>query len=211
MGAFPAMNLGRPDDANSSPLAGVADALSGERELLAGGGRRCLCGGDYNVFFSSRRRHTRYWRDWSSDVCSSDLAKRGLALSIDHLPLNYPQRGQLVFQTRNALIRSHHQHAPRVAKVGGAVGSVCISSLRPRHGVAARLDVSKTEVTLCIGGGRQPFPLAHRAKSEMHFRDWLAGYRVQDSACQASVLGRYGLAAQQRLQSSFFRQSASSK
>src|SRR3712207_6463811 len=26
-------------------------------------------------FFSSRRRHTRYWRDWSSDVCSSDLVK----------------------------------------------------------------------------------------------------------------------------------------
>src|SRR3712207_2459545 len=24
-------------------------------------------------FFSSRRRHTSYWRDWSSDVCSSDL------------------------------------------------------------------------------------------------------------------------------------------
>src|SRR3712207_8377615 len=27
-------------------------------------------------FFSSRRRHTRYWRDWSSDVCSSDLRFR---------------------------------------------------------------------------------------------------------------------------------------
>src|SRR3712207_9403052 len=27
-------------------------------------------------FFSSRRRHTRYWRDWSSDVCSSDLRIR---------------------------------------------------------------------------------------------------------------------------------------
>src|SRR2546429_1059150 len=26
-------------------------------------------------FFSSRRRHTRCSRDWSSDVCSSDLAK----------------------------------------------------------------------------------------------------------------------------------------
>src|ERR1035437_3570489 len=26
-----------------------------------------------SAFFSSRRRHTRYWRDWSSDVCSSDL------------------------------------------------------------------------------------------------------------------------------------------
>src|SRR3712207_9305938 len=27
----------------------------------------------YFFFFSSRRRHTRYWRDWSSDVCSSDI------------------------------------------------------------------------------------------------------------------------------------------
>src|SRR5207253_6152472 len=26
-------------------------------------------------FFSSRRRHTRWPRDWSSDVCSSDLSK----------------------------------------------------------------------------------------------------------------------------------------
>src|SRR5690606_40112273 len=25
------------------------------------------------IFFSSRRRHTRFSRDWSSDVCSSDL------------------------------------------------------------------------------------------------------------------------------------------
>src|SRR5947209_4578121 len=28
----------------------------------------------FHFFFSSRRRHTSYWRDWSSDVCSSDLA-----------------------------------------------------------------------------------------------------------------------------------------
>src|SRR6266508_2313094 len=27
-------------------------------------------------FFSSRRRHTRWPRDWSSDVCSSDLLAR---------------------------------------------------------------------------------------------------------------------------------------
>src|SRR5690606_14648866 len=27
-------------------------------------------------FFSSRRRHTRFSRDWSSDVCSSDLEAR---------------------------------------------------------------------------------------------------------------------------------------
>src|SRR6266700_2705487 len=28
-------------------------------------------------FFSSRRRHTIFSRDWSSDVCSSDLRRRG--------------------------------------------------------------------------------------------------------------------------------------
>src|SRR5690606_40274269 len=28
-------------------------------------------------FFSSRRRHTRFSRDWSSDVCSSDLVAIG--------------------------------------------------------------------------------------------------------------------------------------
>src|SRR2546429_5259360 len=37
-----------------------------------------LCEGDLKLksvyfFFSSRRRHTRCSRDWSSDVCSSDL------------------------------------------------------------------------------------------------------------------------------------------
>src|SRR5690606_39641840 len=30
--------------------------------------------GFFFFFFSSRRRHTRFSRDWSSDVCSSDLS-----------------------------------------------------------------------------------------------------------------------------------------
>src|SRR5436189_4233605 len=34
-------------------------------------------------FFSSRRRHTRYIGDWSSDVCSSDL--RGATMQLDLL------------------------------------------------------------------------------------------------------------------------------
>src|SRR5690606_4449371 len=32
-------------------------------------------------FFSSRRRHTRFSRDWSSDVCSSDLSERNNAFA----------------------------------------------------------------------------------------------------------------------------------
>src|SRR3712207_5601760 len=41
-------------------------------------------------FFSSRRRHTRYWRDWSSDVCSSDLLSQppvGQTVAEEHVRL----------------------------------------------------------------------------------------------------------------------------
>src|SRR2546430_10263306 len=33
----------------------------------------------FYFFFSSRRRHTRFDCDWSSDVCSSDLVRRWLS------------------------------------------------------------------------------------------------------------------------------------
>src|SRR3712207_7160421 len=51
---------------------------------------------DCDVFFSSRRRHTRYWRDWSSDVCSSDLRVGGTGHA------GQPDRG------------GHRTHGPRV-------------------------------------------------------------------------------------------------
>src|SRR5438067_6162284 len=34
-------------------------------------------------FFSSRRRHTRSKRDWSSDVCSSDLLRTRVGAGLD--------------------------------------------------------------------------------------------------------------------------------
>src|SRR3712207_7419388 len=37
-------------------------------------------------FFSSRRRHTRYWRDWSSDVCSSDLKPYSVTSVVSGVP-----------------------------------------------------------------------------------------------------------------------------
>src|SRR3712207_5233524 len=42
--------------------------------------------GCYFFFFTSRRRHTKYWRDWSSDVCSSDLTEHLRQLA-DHRPV----------------------------------------------------------------------------------------------------------------------------
>src|SRR5256885_5371371 len=43
-------------------------------------------------FFSSRRRHTRLQGDWSSDVCSSDLAPVALGpLAVDAAPPGHQQ------------------------------------------------------------------------------------------------------------------------
>src|SRR5690606_39304589 len=36
-------------------------------------------------FFSSRRRHTRFSRDWSSDVCSSDLRNNSFRIACESL------------------------------------------------------------------------------------------------------------------------------
>src|SRR5215208_5140683 len=65
------------------------------------------CGIWLFFFFSSRRRHTRWPRDWSSDVCSSDLVRAGgldmewlglfcetLADPGEPFPIGYPTREQ---------------------------------------------------------------------------------------------------------------------
>src|SRR3712207_6542023 len=54
-----------------------------------------------DYFFSSRRRHTRYWRDWSSDVCSSDLSWFGGSLVRQRVERGYfgPFGGRYVPET----------------------------------------------------------------------------------------------------------------
>src|SRR3712207_6945561 len=60
---------------------GKEDRLWGTHSIERTGwedrGGHDLDGESVCFFFSSRRRHTRYWRDWSSDVCSSDLRVAG--------------------------------------------------------------------------------------------------------------------------------------
>src|SRR2546430_4258352 len=53
--------------------------------------RLCLYIGYSFFFFSSRRRHTRFDCDWSSDVCSSDLVAP--RLRTEHGAALPPERG----------------------------------------------------------------------------------------------------------------------
>src|SRR5690349_24405921 len=54
-------------------------------------------------FFSSRRRHTRSLRDWSSDVCSSDLGSRLLAFKKKFVSSCLPQPGQQRVNLRHGI------------------------------------------------------------------------------------------------------------
>src|SRR5690606_40962991 len=46
-------------------------------------------------FFSSRRRHTRFSRDWSSDVCSSDLVFLATTFGV-YMMFDYWQMAALI-------------------------------------------------------------------------------------------------------------------
>src|SRR6266436_5069913 len=70
-------------------------------------------------FFSSRRRHTRCSRDWSSDVCSSDLDL--LAATERELA-----RVQAQVQRKHSALRSP-------AQIGIAVGAVLNSKKMAKH------------------------------------------------------------------------------
>src|SRR3712207_8709802 len=50
-------------------------------------------------FFSSRRRHTRYWRDWSSDVCSSDLLEEEYEADPEELELHQRELSPTIYGT----------------------------------------------------------------------------------------------------------------
>src|SRR5438067_2756736 len=101
----------------------------------------CICGGSGFIslffFFSSRRRHTRSKRDWSSDVCSSDLrrlprvhrrpavrlAPRGQVEVEDHRGrYNGHDAGGPHRQAAPALLEPAHHAVRRAETIGRAAG-----------------------------------------------------------------------------------------
>src|SRR2546430_12592387 len=73
-------------------------------------------------FFSSRRRHTRFDCDWSSDVCSSDLKGRQCRDRRRHVRTVRDER------------RGEHPPAPSAAQEGQVSGSTTAPSLYPQRG-----------------------------------------------------------------------------
>src|SRR5258707_8648301 len=94
-------------------------------------------------FFSSRRRHTRYWRDWSSDVCSSDLLGRVVEVHPDDAAEVGLAAGQAAeLSSRRGLIRLPVKINPRLSRgvvfvpfrsEERRVGKECRSRWSPYH------------------------------------------------------------------------------
>src|SRR6266496_4666425 len=139
-----------------------------------------FCGGCryfFFFFFSSRRRHTRSLRDWSSDVCSSDLpgapwrVRAEQCLKIGRIRRHRPEE-QVLFRTK-ALIKNclrdprgarYLTRGRRVAALAEDLACpsqkfVVVDRLRPSHGIAilhGRVGRREPERSRARGGGRLP-------------------------------------------------------
>src|SRR3989442_11816649 len=95
-------------------------------------------------FFSSRRRHTRCGRDWSSDVCSSDLEPRPRRVDVPvAIPATHPGVEPMWLHQIQLIARAGHRDveqpplffdllfAPRSEE--RRVGKECRSRWSPYH------------------------------------------------------------------------------
>src|SRR5690606_3678848 len=126
-----------------------------------------------SFFFSSRRRHTRFSRDWSSDVCSSDLTDRSRAAALPGLgrsagAAHRGDRGRVEAGGQGAADGRRGTPAAaagRAAAVGGnrfgapeggapAGADPPIAGFRPARGAGFFDPSGGTRVTPCSRGAR---------------------------------------------------------
>src|SRR5690625_6990756 len=98
-------------------------------------------------FFSSRRRHTRWPRDWSSDVCSSDLNHSFSKLVIENTNhFKYLKASGRNIDYTNKMIEKLHELIDNKIKVG--VLSAKLSSLREPMMIVIICGVIALQVTV---------------------------------------------------------------
>src|SRR3712207_5785255 len=120
-------------------------------------------------FFSSRRRHTRYWRDWSSDVCSSDLiaetgaGQHGVATATVCALLGL----ECIVYMGLEDTRRQRPNVERMQLLGARVEAVEAGSMTLKEAVSAAIRdwVTNVETTHYIIGsavGPAPYPVIVR-------------------------------------------------
>src|SRR5437868_14300556 len=91
-------------------------------------------------FFSSRRRHTRSKRDWSSDVCSSISFRSGL-LS----PLNFLPNQDSAFGIFLVVLRSEERRVGKECRSRWAEGHVKKERRRQGEQDLSMIDTGNTK------------------------------------------------------------------
>src|SRR5437870_7885751 len=86
-------------------------------------------------FFSSRRRHTRRPRDWSSDVCSSDLAQMDSAVRGIRIREKGTEEADAPTKQER---RKGHQHFRRIVPKAGRMVLVQPRQQCPKHNEIGR-------------------------------------------------------------------------
>src|SRR5690348_6425898 len=125
--------------------------MASEAVRLSGGVTAFLLAYNIDFFFSSRRRHTRWTGDWSSDVCSSDLLaaareRAGGILPVHAEALEQLHGGGVLYGGRS--VERVRNVSPQSAGVGGAQ-SVAIrpSTMRMARSAAAATSGSWVAMT----------------------------------------------------------------
>src|ERR1017187_4404308 len=172
-------------------------------------GVRCL-----RLFFSSRRRHTRYIGDWSSDVCSSDL--HGIELAdlaahrIEHSGLRPDLQGdvhvRLVFLSKREvhmrIFTSANDVLPYIRHDSDNLHLAWLSSLPPVHqdvfaeGIAIRPETAGRQAVDHHGGPRATFGREERSAAQQPDTDGPEVVLIDDvglAVDQTSLVG--GVAA----------------
>src|SRR4051794_25207439 len=145
-------------------------------------------------FFSSRRRHTRWTGDWSSDVCSSDLERRQRLLDVSVLAraMDLVEVDVVGVEAPQRVLDGLHDPAARGALMVDLVAHLAVE-LRGEDDVVAaafqcladdllvltlRIDIRRVdEVDACVEGGVDdpdrllvvglaPRPEHHRAEAQ---------------------------------------------
>src|SRR2546427_1077746 len=148
------------DDALSVASALTGKVGQGPSDAIVSGGnvdRKIFC--EIIFFFSSRRRHTRFDCDWSSDVCSSDLSLvQRHSFRRTRLTAHRASRVVTVSaHSKKDIMELYGVPAERIAVVYNAVSSEFYPVSDPAMMVAVKTRYGLRRDTFILsGGGSEP-------------------------------------------------------